>query len=378
MRTILRLRVAVVILAAAATVLGLAPAALAYNSGTVVGPNAWVPNGAVHSVVMDGTRVWVGGAFTGGVVALSASGGQLLWQGTANGDVTALALYNGHLLMGGAFTTVGGATHRKLASVDATTGVVDAGYKGTAGGTVRDIVVINGVEYFGGVFTNHGGMNQTGLGAVDPTSGKLVSTFTPSTNGNVYALATDGSRLFVGGKFTGIAPAAGQATLTRNELASVTVSSNTIDSWAPAAACSTCNVVWDMTLDKATSRLYTVGRNSGTLYTVSATDGHYIFRVTGGVNGDSQAVTLGADGLVYVGGHFTTIAGQTRMLVAAFNVTGKAPVLQPFSARFVTSYPGVWALASTGSYLYVGGAFTAAGPQVSGKNKYPYFAVFPA
>jgi hypothetical protein len=383
MRALNRIRAAIVGVASAATVVALAPAALAYNSAVVVGSTAaWVPNGAVHSVVTDGTTVWVGGAFTGGVVALSADGGQLLWQGTADGDVTALALYNGHLLMGGAFNSVGGATHRKLASVNATTGAVDTGYKAAAGGTVRDIVVVGTTEYFGGAFTNHGGMTQTGLGAVDVSSGKVVTTFTPSTTGNVYALATDGTRLFVGGMFTGIAPAAGQTALVRNELASVTLATNLIDAWAPAAACTGCNVVWDMTLDTPNHRLYTAGRNAGFMYTVDSVSGARIYKLA--ANGDSQAITLGPDGNVYVGGHFTTVTvgsvTSSRIIVAGFSVgpTVKTPVLLPFSARFVTTYPGVWAMGSNGGHLYVGGAFTAAGPKVSGANAYPYFANFPA
>jgi hypothetical protein len=327
-------------------------------------------------VATDGSTVYVGGAFTGGVVALSANGGALLWNGNANGDVTALALSNGHLLLGGAFTTVGGATHRKLASVNASTGAVDTKFRPSVGGTVRDIVVVGNTAYFGGAFTNQNGIAQTGLGAVDitlggATYGKAVTGFNATTNGQVYALGTDGTRLFIGGKFTAVN---GQ---TRNELASITLSTNTLDTWAPAAACTGCNVVWDLTLDKGKNRVYTVGRNAGTLYTVDMTSGARLFAVKGS-NGDSQAVTLAPDGLVYVGGHFTSIAGQTRYLVAAFNVSGSSPVLQPFSARFVTSYPGVWGMASTGSYLYVGGAFTAAGPKVNGQNKYPYFAIFPA
>jgi hypothetical protein len=324
----------------------------------------------------------VGGAFTGGLVALNANGGQLLWNANANGDVTALALNGDHLLLGGAFTTVGGATHRKIASVFTSNGAVDKTFKGTAGGTVRDIVVANGNAYFAGAFTNHGGMTQTGLGAVNATTGALVSSFTASANGNVYALATDGNRLFFGGKFTAVAQTAGGTAQTRNELASVTLSTNTLDSWAPVQACTGCNVVWDMTLDQAKNRLYTVGRNGGTLFTVDTATGATVFKAPGGFNGDSQAVTLSPDGHVYVGGHFTTvkIGGVTysRILVAEFDVSGSKPTLQGFSARFVTTYPGVWAMASTSSYLYVGGAFTAAGPKINGSNAYPYFAIVPA
>ncbi|WP_158580037.1 Ig-like domain-containing domain [Geodermatophilus marinus] len=359
------------VLAALVTVVGLAPAASAAYSPEPVGP-AWVPDGGVHAVAVSGGVVYVGGSFTGGVAALTADTGQLIWRGTANGDVRALALTTdgSHLLLGGAFTTVGGTTHRKLASVHAGTGAVDNTFRGTAGGTVRDIVVVGNTAYFGGAFTQHGGMAQQGLGAVDATTGALVSSFTASANGTVYALGTDGSRLFIGGGFTTVD---GQP---RNQLASVTLSSHSLDSWAPARACTGCNLIWDLTVGG--NRVYTVGRNAGTGYTVDKNTGAFVLRVTGGVNGDSQAVTLSPDGrTLYIGGHFVTVAGQTRMLVAEFDVSGNRAVLGPFSTRFVTSYPGVWAMASTSSRLYVGGDFTAAGSRVGGQNRYPYFAIFP-
>jgi methionine-rich copper-binding protein CopC len=357
-----------VIVATAATVVGLAPAASAAYGPEPVGPS-WVPNGGVHAVAVDAAagRVYVGGAFTGNVAALDAATGRLLWNGNADGDVRALALGpNGTLLVGGAFTTVGGATHRKIAAVNAATGVVNNTFKGTVGGTVRDIVVAGGNAYFAGAFTNHGGMTQQGLGAVNATTGANVTSFTTSANGNVYALGTDGSRLFVGGQFTALGG------LARHQLGSITLSTNTVDAWAPIQPCSGCNVIWDLALDNARNRVYTVGRNSGTLFTADKTTGATVFKNVGSVNGDSQAVTLAPNGRVYVGGHFVTIQGQTRMLVAEFDVSGKTPVLGPFSAKFVTSYPGVWALASTGSRLYAGGDFTQAGSL----KKFPYFAMF--
>jgi nitrogen fixation protein FixH len=363
-----------VVLSALATVVGLAPAAsAAYGVEPVGPPPSWVPNGGIHSVVTDGARVYVGGSFTGGVAALDALTGQLIWQGSANNDVRALALGpNGQLLLGGAFTAVGGATHRSLASVSAATGAVNNTFKGAAGGTVRDIVVVGNTAYFGGAFVNHGGMAQQGLGAVDASTGALVDTFTASTDGPVYALGTNGSRLVFGGRFTSVNG------LPRNQLASVALPSHSLDVWAPARACTNCNLIWDLTLDPGRNRVYTVGRNAGTLFTVDLTTGATVFRNVGSVNGDSQAVTLAPDGRVYVGGHFSTVAGQPRLLVAEFDVSGKTPVLGPFSTRFVTSYPGVWAMASTASRLYVGGDFTAAGSKVNNQNRYPYFAIFPA
>src|SRR6185312_3580926 len=180
---------------------------------------SWAAPSGAHAVLADDSRglVYVGGTF--GVVALTADTGALVWNGAANGDVRALALTpNGNLLVGGAFTTVGGTTHRKLASVNAGSGAVNNSFKPTVGGTVRDIVVVNGIAYFGGQFPK--------LGAVDATSGAAVPGFTVSTNGQVYALGTDGSRLYIGGRFTTVNGS------TRNTLASVTLATNALDSWA--------------------------------------------------------------------------------------------------------------------------------------------------
>jgi hypothetical protein len=331
-----------------------------------------VPDGAVAATVVNGSTVYVGGEFTGGYAALSADSGQLLWRGNANGAVRALALSGeGHLLIGGEFTAVGGATHRKLASVSLSDGSVNAAYRGTAGGTVRDIVVVNGVEYFAGAFVNHGGMAEQGLGAVTADTGALVTGFRPTANGTVYALATDGTRLYLGGAFTAVNG------LTRNQLASVTLPTGSLDSWAPAKACSGNSLFWDLTLNGG--RVYGVGRNCASVYAVDAASGRAVFRVR--ANGDSQAVTMGGDGLLYVGGHFGTVTigsvTTARTIVAAYDVSGTTPVLQPFSARFVSTYPGVWAMASSSSRLYVGGYFTAAGPKVNGQDVHPYLAFFP-
>src|SRR6185436_14107546 len=103
------------------------PASATVVPDPVVGPVGWTPDGAVHAVVSFGDRVYVGGAFTGGVVALDATTGAPIWTGTANGDVRALAMSpdGTHVLAGGAFTSVSGAAHRKLVSINVADGTAD-------------------------------------------------------------------------------------------------------------------------------------------------------------------------------------------------------------------------------------------------------------
>lgn len=343
--------------------LALAPPASAEMDPTPVGPQGWVPDAPVRAVVPGGDRVYVGGSFTGGVAALDATTGALVWTADVGGDVRALALSadGSHLLVGGAFTTVDGQTHRKLASLRVEDGVAEPKWKGSAGGTVRDLVVVGDTAYFGGGFSKHSGLAQANLGAVSVTTGKAVPEFTTGTNGVVYSLATDGSRLFVGGKFTA---ADG---LVRETLASVTLATHTLDAWAPLRACTRCNIQWDLLVHGDT--VFSAGRNAGAVYAVDKTTAAVRWKANR-VNGDAQALTI-ADGKLFVGGHFVQVYGQERIILAAFDPATGA--LDPFSTRFVTTWPGIWALASQGSRLYVAGDFTAAGPK---PNRYPYFAMF--
>ena len=314
-------------------------------------------------MVQSGSRVYVGGDFTGGVAALDASTGALVWTASVNGGVRALAMSSdgSHVIAGGTFTAADGVTHRKLVSLQTSDGSPQPKWKAAAGGAVRDIVVVGDTAYFGGTFSQHAGIAQRGLGAVSVSTGKVVPDFDAATDGNVYSLATNGSRLFVGGKFTHVN---GQP---RDTMASVTLSSNTLDGWAPARGCSNCNVVWDLLVNGST--VYTVGRNAAAVTAVDSLTAVRRWRVT--ANGDAQALAF-ADGSLYVGGHFAAIGGQTHQILAALNAT-TGTVDPGFTPTFVKSYPGIWAMTATSSRLYVGGYFTRAGAK---RGQYPYFAMY--
>jgi hypothetical protein len=117
--------------------------------------------------------------------------------------------------------------------------------------------------------------------------------------------------------------------------------------------------------------VFTVGRNAGAVVAYDSVTAAREWRTT--ANGDAQALAL-VDGLLYAGGHFTEIAQPRvpRTILAALNpATG---VVDPdFTPRFVTTWPGVWALHGTSEHLYVGGHFTGAGPP---PRRFPYFAMF--
>lgn len=340
---------------------GFAAAASAAYSSTPSGPTGWTPDGPVHAVLNAGAVTYVGGNFTDGVVEINSSTGAVMWHGDVAGDVRALALSGSHLLIGGTFTTVGGATHKKLASLDASTGVVNPAWRASAGGTVRDMVINGNTAYFGGVFTRQNGQVQGGLGAVTVDTGKLVPAFNASTDKNVFGLTIAAGRLVISGSFTHVNGAV------RNSLASVNLATNALEGWAPARLCSICNQYWDVVVDNNTAFVGTSGNRLGAF---DFSTGAARFHVN--ANGDVQALAV-SGGVLYAGGHFGSIGNQTHGILAAVSETNGA-VNANFNPRFVTHYPGVWALAGTASKLYVGGAFTAAGP--TPPKRFPYFAVF--
>lgn len=353
---------------AMALTLGFAPPASAAYSPTPVGPTGWTPDGAVLATVVSGDRVFVGGNFTGGVAALDASTGGLLWTASVNGGVRALAVSSDgtHILAGGTFTAVDGLRHRKLASLRVADGTAEPKWRASAAGAVRDIVVVGDTAYFAGLFRKHNGIEQRSLGAVSVTTGKPITGFTASTDYHVYGLATNGSKLIIAGKFTKVN---GQP---RDSLASVALPGGLLHDWSPARACTGCNLNWDVLINGDT--VYTVGRNAGAVIALDLATGVRRWKVT--ANGDAQALAL-SGGLLYVGGHFTEIGSPRvpRTILAALNpVTGA--VNAEFTPKFVTTWPGIWALAATDVMLHVGGHFTAAGP--TPPKKYPYFAMFAA
>jgi outer membrane protein assembly factor BamB len=103
------------------TLTGLAgPAHATYDPQPITLP--WHPAGPVHASTQRSGVVYLGGILdgTGGIAAINASSGSLLWMVPADGDVRALTLSDdgSTLYAGGKFSTVGGATHRRLVALN--------------------------------------------------------------------------------------------------------------------------------------------------------------------------------------------------------------------------------------------------------------------
>jgi hypothetical protein len=340
-------------------------------------PLAWNPDGPVHALLDGGNVVYLGGKLdgTGGIAAVSASTGALLWMLHASNDVRALALSpdGSTLYAGGSFTTVEGAAHRGVVAVDVAHHALVSSWKGAAAGTVRDLIARGNDVYVAGKVTSVGGVAQRGIGALDATTGKRDAAFQFSADNDVLGLALTGTRLILSGSFTQIDGSP------RANLASIDLSSNNLTNWAPAKLCPNCDQYWDVQTDGTNAYVATSGNAGGAFSLTSGLPTWHTIRGTG----DFQAVGLPGDGLVYYGGHFgegVWSSGQpqseipAKQLVAVSIASGLPD--DRWLPRHIGAYPGTWAFTSTPGDLWVGGDFT--GEEVNGVNNHkPYLAAYP-
>jgi len=238
-----------------------------------------------------------------------------------NATVYAVAVQaDGKILLGGSFTTVGGATRNRIARLNPN-GSLDTGFNPGAVGPVLAIAVQpDGRIIVGGQFTGLGGVFGTTprrqIGRLN-ADGSVDSTFDPGANGPVQAIALqpDG-KIVVGGGFTTMGEG-GTGVHTRNRIARLNAD-GTLDSFNP------------------------------------------------GANAPVLALALQSNGKVLVGGYFGTLGGGgtiSRSLIGRVNVDGSIDMsFNPGSSGAGTGTPFISALAvQADGRIVVGGNFTGLG-----------------
>ena len=287
-------------------------------------------NGAVRVIVVQPDRkILIGGSFT----AISPEGGapvkrnhiaRLNTDGTvdmafnpdANIDVEAIALEtDGRILVGGQFTSIGGARRKHIARLDPITGLADS-FDPDANERVYFIAFqADGKILVGGVFDSIGGEKRNHIARLDPITG-LADSFDPTPDGfGVYAIVIqlDG-KILAGGSFGNIG---GQA---RNSIARLDPRTGLADSFDP----------------------HPVGEGKP-------------FAVC-------YAIALQADGKILAGGDFRSIGGQPRNRIVRLDAeTGLADSFNP-NASGGDSHPDISAIVvQLDGRIIVGGAFREIG-----------------
>lgn len=169
--------------------------------------------GRAGDVLLDGNRLILGGNFiTVNDTATQASKVAVYdlstkqWDtlaGGVNGDVTAIALYQGDLVVAGNFTAAGGVPAEKLAVYDFDTSTWAEFGGGVDANIVNTLEVSGGDLYAGGTFWGLGGANVDQIARWDGNAWSALGTgLTGTPIAEVKDIAVSGTDVYVVGKFT--------------------------------------------------------------------------------------------------------------------------------------------------------------------------------
>ncbi len=359
-----------------------APYAARPEFRTSLNGQAWaITSGRTSSGSLIGLAV--GGTFTnliadrGNLGAMTAAGDLLPWGPKANGPVNALVSDGTRIFFGGSFTQVTGTAlqlRAGLASALIAPSVVDVDAWNVpvagAAATIHALDLAGTSLIVAGDFTSIAGISRLSVATVSTLSSGSASvdlTWNPALAGTgvaVYAIARDGNRTFLGGAFAAFNTGAG--TTSRVSLAAVA---------SPGAGSAGALEPWDGQLGAGTvvrtialsANEVFFGGNLNTVGGLARSDAAACLKLNAAVTPfapDIQGVLAlhaTSAGPVYAGGSFQHCGAQSRLGLAAFDLSGQlldwnAPVLatgQPESVRVLL--PDTLA---SNAVLWVGGNFT--------------------
>lgn len=287
------------------------------TTGTGTADATWDPdlNNQVNAIAVYGNTVYAGGAFSSikaqnrnNLAAVDSLGNVTAWNPNPDEDVSALAYSGGKVYAGGDFNSIGGKTSSRVAALDAVTGNLDASWSSPiVSGSLSALAVGNGKVYIGGWISTVDGVTRNNLAALDAVTGSLDTTWNPDANDQILALAFSGNAVYIGGRFTTLAGGT-----VRNGLAAVDAASGALDSaWNPDAN----DLVTSLSVSGST---------------------------------------------LYAGGIFTSFksGAVARNRLAAFNLADGSDAGSPL-AWDPSVDNEVYAVAALGSKVYIGGAFSA-------------------
>lgn len=319
-------------------------------------------DGVVHAIVVDGSEVYVGGAFRS-VDGIDA-GGLARWNGTdwetiggpvAGGSATVydVAVFGSDVFIAGSFTSVNGVAANNIARWSGIAGRWTPLATGL-NGTVFDVHVEGDFLYIGGKFTSADGNSASNIARfnlLNNTWQRLGS----GVNDTVFAIEVTDRLVYAGGAFTlsGL-----------NQANHIAAFDRGTGDWGTLGAGANGNV---RGLELRDSVLYTVGAftSIGGLETTGGAswrDGAWS-SLGGGLDGPAYAVASCSE-QICVGGAFQTADLLSSPFMARWRIPGWTSLLPEtgnnglnYPARAVAFLPG-----STAGEFYAAGDFTKAGP----------------
>jgi RHS repeat-associated protein len=327
----------------------------------------------VNTIKSNGQRIYVGGDFdyfgrrTGSLVSLDTAGGSVdpAYPEVAGPYYTGVRTIVpdglGGWYIGGDFRYVGGLPRERLAHIRAD-GSVDAGFNPGADGSVSALALSGGELYVGGSFQQIGGQSRPRLAKLSALTGAPAA-WAPNPDQAVRALALDGATLYAGGDFRNVGATA------RDRLASFDIATGSLSLWNPGPS----DTVSSIAISGTT--LY-VGGGFTTIDGYRKAHIAAFDTITGalrtewgaglGLSGSVNAIAPHGNGALFIGGSFTAPRAYLAKLFASSGQVDldwgppNSPANAPVNAIAVSSDPvgeGV---------VYLGGEFTS----IDGQTRY--------
>jgi uncharacterized delta-60 repeat protein len=333
-------------------------------------PGVGADNEVLTVAVQADGRILLGGNFTtfntvahNRIVRLNADGTLDTSFDPGNGAdarVRAIAVQNdGRILIGGSFTSVGGTPLNRIARLNAD-GSVDPSFDSGSGldNAIRSIAVqADGKAVIGGDFTTVDGVTRNGLARLN-SDGSLDTTFDPGDgpSSGVYDVEVDanGKTLIVGNFtfFDGIL---------RRRIARLNADGSLDTSFDPGAGANS----WINALALQNDGKILIGGNFSTVDGTTRTriarlnsDGSLdtSFDPGTGANAVINAISVQDDGMVVVGGAFSTMDGVSRGHIARLDASGALDTGYKVGSGFDSN---VWDLVlQVDGKVLAGGQFT--------------------
>ena len=341
-----------------------------------------VTNGVVNALVVDGSgNLYAGGSFTtvtGGptrnrLAAWGADGTLSSWNpNLSSNQVLALHLLGDRLYVGGDFSaaTIGSgptvtvnrvAALGAIGSVSPPAGGALSGFAPAPSNAVWAIATDGaGKLWIGGAFSTIDGSSRVRIAQLDPLTGAPTPMLSTTGGSIVYALTYDPARdlIYVGSDGTTVGGK------DRRRVGAIRPDTGVALRWDPEADSGAVRSIQLLGADRvvlAGSFASMGATDRQSLALVAAPDAGPEDVVNPGVTLDAGAMgTVNATALVgttlYVVGNFTWLNGVRRLRAAAIDTTTGAVL--PWDPQLDNT---AWSVAVSGSRVYIGGDFTAAG-----------------
>ena len=276
------------------------------------------------------------------------------------GQVTATALQpDGKVVVGGSFSSIGGATRSNLARLNADD-TVDAGFNPAVDGGVNSIVVLaSGQIVIGGSFTHIGATVRNGIALLN-ADGTLDATFNPNANGAVNAMAVQSNGdILLGGSFTTLQPTGALSATTRNRIARIHLNGTLDTAFNPNADASVSTIAVQadgkVLIGGSFTKIGTTAR-SFLARLVSATGALDTISVPA-VDAVVNSITVLPDTDIIIAGAFSKVGTVAKANLARLNLAGTLDTA--FTAT--TDGPVLTTAVQADGKVLVGGSFANAG-----------------